>query len=1150
MVEARKKSREDRPPPLQGAQALAAAPDGHVWLSASAGTGKTHVLTARVLRLLLSGANPESLLCLTFTKAGATEMASRIHERLAAWVQMEDVRLFMELEALGEVGSPHLCRKARELFADVLEATGGGLRIQTIHSFCQQLLGSFPLEAGLAPGFRALDEREAAAIARNALAELVVEVESTGQSMLLDALQALALRAGEDKAEQYLRSCARAHTVLDGIDGSVRDWLFHLLGLPAGDIDAVVAQACGDDAFDMESLDRLIAANQAWGKDSGLKLLDVMTRWRAADPASRAAMIGDLALMVLTKEGEPRKPYAGQIKAEPGYDAYRARVAERCQQLVQLRALADYAALAANALEAGRAFARAYVRAKRKAGAVDYDDLIARAEALLRAPGIAQWIGYKLDQQIDHVLVDEAQDTNSLQWSIIEALTQEFFAGEGAKGDRLRTLFTVGDHKQAIFGFQGTSPRAFAQAQESYEVSAQAVDQPFHALSLDTSFRSMPAVLEVVDATLAVLGLDALGMEPATIRHHAHRKHPGEVVLWHPVAAPGTGDNAEDEAPPGEDGEEWLADQDRVLAERIAAQIAQWLNTGMMLESHGRPVRPGDIMILVRKRGPLSRLIIARLYEAGVPVAGIDRIRLSAPLAVMDLMAALRFAAQPHDDLTLASLLVSPLVGWTQEQLLDHAVPRKGSLWTHLAAKADAPDLSILHDVLAQADFISPYRLLEHILSGPPQGRRRLLARLGEEARDPIDELLQAALTFEQGEQPGLQSFIDWFDREEGDIKRESEGGGDLVRLLTVHGAKGLQAPVVILADATFDPDKAPQDGFALGEVGRASVPLVRPRKGERFGLLEDMHAAAAASERQEHWRLLYVAMTRAEEKLFVTGPLGRAMKGVPPDQSWYAAVERAVIALGGDVADDERWATARGWRGGGHYPSASPKPRATAVRGDVILPDWLREPAPKEERPSRPLAPTAPGPDDTPLPPPDAAMKAAAKRGTLLHSLFERLPDVPGPDRRGAADRWLAGAGDVADADMRRELIDHALGIIEHSDFADLFGPDALAEAPIAAVVGTDVVSGTTDRLLVTDDQVVIVDFKTGRGVPRNAESVPVPHLRQMAAYVAALEAIFPAHVVKAALLYTAAPLLLPLPSALLDPLKPGFAGAQESLA
>ncbi|UZW56333.1 double-strand break repair helicase AddA [Sphingobium sp. JS3065] len=1122
--------------PLAGAQAQAAAPDAHVWLSASAGTGKTHVLTARVFRLLLQGVRPENILCLTFTKAGAAEMADRIHDRLAAWVQMSGPALAADLMALGEDHGQEMQDVARRLFAEVLESTGGGLRIQTIHGFCQQLLTTFPLEADLPPGFRPLDQREQSVLARQTLADMVVVAQEQGDDALIEALQALSLRMGEGGAENFLLRCAARLDALEALPGDIAPWLLRELDLPEGDIDAHIAERCADDLFDMRTLLWIAQANADWGTGRALERCDRIERWRNLDPAARAGALADLHAVWAKADGELISTAKGWAPQVDGYGDAIARMHEGCGELLGLKVRAAYAALLAKALHAGRVYARAYAQAKQMAGAVDFNDLIANTAQLLSQPGIADWIRYKLDQRIDHILVDEAQDTNADQWRIVRSIAEEFFTSEWEPGQKVRTIFTVGDFKQAIFGFQGTSPQNFAAAQLLFERDARQAGHLFHDLSLERSFRSTPAVLDVVDRTIATLSAERFGLEAGEVRHVSANRFPGQVLLWKPVVA-GLSDDAEGE-------EDWAADQERVLAQTIARQIRQWIDDGLMLESRGRPVTAGDIMILVRRRSELARLIVARLYEEKVAVAGIDRLRLNAPLAVRDLLAALRFAVQPEDDLNLAALLVSPLIGWTQDELMERLIRRRTGLWQHLTQTLDDALLEPLRRLLGQADFTTPYRYLEAILSGPMDGRRRLIERLGSEAADPIEELLNAALAFENDDHPSLQRFIDWFDRGEVEIVRDAAAQGDSLRLLTVHGAKGLQAPIVILADACLDPDA----GNRADSLEWNGLPIIAPRKAERQGAIGQLAEEASAVERAEHWRLLYVALTRAEERLVVAGSLGPRAKGEVKPESWYAAVEGALISLEAEWEADPLWGARRSWRGHEILPPKAVDPDFTERGAAHGEPPWLRRPAPVEARPPRPLAPSAAVEDDVPYPPPTPAMRDAAERGRWLHRLFERLADVPPDSRRARADNWLAQQG-LTDPVRRHDIIEQALRVIEDPQFAALFGPDALAEAPIAALVGEAVIAGTVDRLRIGDDLVQLVDFKTGRISPLVVEEVPLAHVRQMAAYAAALQVIFPGRRIEAGLLYTAAPRFITLPAELLARHKPGFPSAQENL-
>ncbi|MEG3159585.1 double-strand break repair helicase AddA [Sphingomonas sp. LB2R24] len=1132
-------------PRLRGAQADASNPASHVWLSASAGTGKTQVLAARVFRLLLRGVDPGAILCLTFTKAGAAEMAQRINGRLAAWVRMPAPALAADLIALGESPVQALQDRARTLFAKVLDAPGGGLRIQTIHGFCQGLLAAFPVEACLTPGFRPLEAREEAGLAREALATMLSDAEREGRERPVEIVGRLSLRMGEGGAEAFLLACARALPALEALPVGIQPWLRRELGLPSGDIDEAIAEWC--DALDLDAIARIAAANRAWGTATGQAAAATVQRWLESE--DRAATLDELASVVLTGTGTQRKASKKLIDAEPDYEVLARDLGEACTDVLSMVQRATYCDLLADGLEVGRDYARGYALAKRRAGAVDFDDLIATTVALLDQPGIGEWVRYKLDQATEHLLIDEAQDTNGHQWRIVRALADEFFVGRGIYAPSTRTLFTVGDYKQAIFGFQGTDPLNFQAAEQYFGGRASEAEGdddwpeeerglPLARLSLRHSFRSTRTVLEFVDAAIDAIGEPGLGIAGEVEQHASEVAGPGTVTLWPPVSAGGSED----------DEEGWVDDAVRKLASDIARAVKGWLasDTGLMLESKGRRLRPEDVMILVKRRGDLASLIVARLYAEGVPVAGVDRLRLNAPLAVQDLLATIRFVLQPEDDLSVAALLVSPLIGWTQDELMAAAPREAGPLWRHLQRTQPAVRLAPLLAMLARADIATPYQFLEELLSGPLDGRRKLIRRLGTEARDPIEELLNAALTFESTTTPSLQRFLDWFDRGDVEIVRDPSAPLDAVRVMTAHGAKGLQAPLVILADATADPSAAPRSILKWApEPGASPIPVFRPRSSERGGPLDVVVSAAEQRELEEHWRLFYVAATRAEERLVIVGALGPRAKGVPPENSWYAAADRALTTLEVPMGEG-----ARTFAGVEPQPAVIAKaPASVESAANAQLPAWAHEPAPQEARPPRPLSPSALGDDSVSDPPPTPAMLIAAERGRLIHALFERLPAVAATDRATAADRWLAKAGGVDDPAARSEIMQSVVAVLDDPRFAELFGADTLAEAPIAATLANGmVVSGTVDRLLIEPDRIRVVDFKTGRRAPRGLDDVPEYHLKQMAAYAEALGVIFPGRSVEAALLYTAGPRLIVLNDETLAANKPHYRPTEQS--
>lgn len=1121
--------------PLADEQCCAADPEALVWLSASAGTGKTQVLSARVLRLLLRSDDfrPETILCLTFTKAGATEMADRINSRLARWVMASNGDIALDLKSLGERFDPDMVQRARTLFARVLDARGGGLRIQTIHSFCQSLLGSFPAEIGLPPGFTLIEPREEAALPMRLLAEMAVAAEREGRLGFGDQLRRLGHRLDEDRIQKLLIRCAKLPDVMarlpagEGLLPYIRRALCDGIDDVAGWLTARVATIGLVEA----ELDQLVRYNDDWATKTGRERNAAIAQWRALSGEARVAGLEALQAAWLTKSGTIHKVVPKPVGED--YAALCETLNRWCAPLVEMQLRARQAEDFALMLGIGREFSAYYAEAKRMRALVDYDDLIRKTVELLAMPGMGDWIRYKLDQATDHILIDEAQDTNDQQWAIIKAIAGEFFAGSGARGTTHRTLFTVGDYKQAIFGFQGTDPRHFQEAQRYFARAAEAVERDLLDLSLSRSFRSSPPILDLVDAVISGIGGDTLGLPSLPPRHVSAGGGGGAITLMPPVVDLGSDETGEDE-------EKWLPQSARKLASEIAGQVRNWLDEGLWIEKEGRVIQPQDVLILVRSRGELASLIVARLHEAKVAVAGVDRLQLGLPLAVKDLLACIRFVLQPLDDLNLAALLVSPLFGWSQDDLFDAAHARGDRpLWPHLRQTLSEESLHSFYLLLNSADFSTPYAFLETILSGPLDGRRKLIARLGEEARDPIDELLNAALDYARNHPPSLQLFLDWFDRGDVEIKRDASAAASAVRVMTVHGAKGLQAPVVILADATAAPKKAKGgDLFDWAGDDGLTLPLVRPNAAELTGSLRSSTEESDAAEAREHWRLLYVALTRAEERLVITGALGPKAKGVVPDGSWYQAVDSALMQMGVAAVDGRKDYLVAGKRKAkAAVKSVAPAP-APPQR-----PAWLDQAAPVEARPPRPLAPSSLGRDDVADPPPTPAMQAAAERGRLLHALFERMPGVAG-DRAAVADRWLAQSAGVADAAIRAELINGALAVIENPAYAALFGEAALAEAPIAGVVAGEVIAGTVDRLVITQDAVMVVDFKTGRRVPQAASACPVPHLRQMAAYHALLAGIFPDKAVSAALLYTAGPVMHIVPAELLGRHKPGLAG------
>ncbi|WP_425406866.1 double-strand break repair helicase AddA [Hwanghaeella sp.] len=1164
------------------AQRRAADPTGSVWVSASAGSGKTKVLTDRVLALLLTGSAPEKILCITFTKAAASEMANRLNDKLGAWARMDDDRLADQIAAiLDRPPRPEEQIRARRLFALVLDAPGG-LKIQTIHSFCQSLLGRFPIEANTPPHFDVMDERTAAELMQ--VARDRVLNEGTKDQRLGKALATISHYVQEDQFNTLLQRIsserARLSTLLrDGDDplAEAIDRIHNAVGAdPALGEDDVIAAACGDAAMDKAGLASAVQVLRDLGspKVDGAAAARI-ERWINASDADRQAMLDDYRQVFFTATGDERANLAGKKVREgrPDIEMVLIREKDRLLELDATVARQVTASCSAALLTLGTAILEQYRRAKDLRAKLDYDDLILRARDLLRGSLIANpsWVMFKLDGGIDHILVDEAQDTSAEQWEVISGLADDFFSGEG-QGDENRTIFVVGDVKQSIYSFQRADPEAFATMREYFQARIQAAGERFGRVPMEVSFRSTEAVLAAVDATFrddrAKNGLVPL---EDTVTHYAHRAGvPGRVELW-PVV-----EKVDGEAP-----EHWsapVAVQSDVppvarLATGLADKIAGWIGTEY-LPSKGRTVRAGDILVLVRRRTEFVDRLIRELKQRDVTVAGVDRLTLSKHIAVMDLLALGQFLLLPEDDLTLATVLKGPFIGFDDDDLFRLAHDRgKQSLWRRLEAEAKTDGRmksawAWLAELLAAVDYHPPYELYAHVLTQPcpapvpageftpMSGRRALVSRLGVEAEDPVDEFLSLTLSFDLRRVPSLQGFLHWFAAGEAEIKRDLESGeNDALRLMTVHGAKGLQAPIVILPDTV----RKPRSGGAnvsfywvddaesrrSGDV--APVFLWPPARRFEEARCKSAREEAEFKADQEYRRLLYVAMTRAEDRLYVCGY--NSDKSVA-DGCWYDLVRSGLNALPDVVT--EPFDGGEGWEGdalrlemgAANEDALAEDPPAAAPAEAAEVPDWLfAEPA-AEPTPPNPVAPSRPDLEDPPARSPlteagEGDGEDRFKRGLLIHSLLQFLPDQAPERRHDLARSYLARPVHGLSEVVRARMVEEVIAVMEHPDFAPIFGPGSRAEAPIVGVLerpsGVEVVSGQIDRLLVTENEVLVVDYKTLRPAPSDSRQVPLAYRRQLAGYKGLLQKVFPGKTVRCALLWTDIPRLMPVDDELL---------------
>ncbi|MCP4615280.1 MAG: double-strand break repair helicase AddA [Bradyrhizobium sp.] len=1138
------------PPPVRDAQARASDPRASAFVSANAGSGKTHVLVQRVIRLLLSGVPPEKILCLTFTKAAAANMAERVFTTLGHWVTLDDDKLDAAILDAGITHStPKLRKSARELFASALE-TPGGLKVQTIHALCTRLLQQFPFEANVPARFAVLDDRDQAEMMERASLAVMLDASRAPDSAIGRALLAAMASAADVTFKEILReACLSRDHFMAWTDA-------------AGSAEAAASQVSSvlglDDRDRLEDIEREIVdgPNLPRGRweelartlELGAKTeRDNADRLRAALAATGPAQVDEYFTVFLTEtDREPRKtvvtkkfsdnhPAIGRL-----FDAESVRLPPLIQKRRALMVRDRTEAL----LHIAIAVAANYRREKQERGLLDYDDLIDRTLALL-ASGASGWVHYKLDRGVDHVLIDEAQDTSPRQWEIIAHIISEFTTGAGARDGVVRTVFAVGDEKQSIFSFQGAAPREFDARRWDLKKKFEDAELKFESIPFTYSFRSGQAILKSVDHVFR---------DEAIYRSiHAEKTYPLHEAL--PDAGPSRIDLWElAVADDKQDIEGWRAPFDGVpvtsaevkLSKRIQTEIRRLVTDGTMTGRHGdrRRLTYGDVLVLVRRRGNLFDAVIQALKHAGVPVAGADRLKLTEHIAIIDLMNLADALLLPQDDLALAVALKSPLFNLTEDELFTLAWNRKGPLRAALAAQAAGNDrfrtaLDRLEQCEQRSRTETPFAFYAWLLGGD-NGRARILRRLGHEANDALDEFLELALSYEKKAPASLQGFMAWLRAADTEVKRDMEISRDEVRVMTVHGAKGLEASVVIMADTTTSPSDTQR--LRLIHVPRGNggkVVVWAGRKAEDPPCMAGARSEMLQETEHEYRRLLYVAMTRAADRLIVAGCMPGNRNSVR-EHSWYDLVKRGLansdlvleeIPAGDGVVKSYR-------RADDVTPPADGPPDGPAST-PLSLPEWLRAPAPPEQAVDNRLRPSDSGEDNGKRlrSGESIALRARAlQRGVLVHRLLQSLPDLATERRRNLALNYLArNAQGWTDAE-REALAEQVLALIAEPRFAAVFAPGSRVEVPIVGRLEGRLVSGQIDRLVVTPSEVLIVDYKTNHAPPETAAEAPEGYVRQLALYRAVLSHLYPQRAIRGALLWTETPDLMEISAPALD--------------
>ena len=1159
-------------------QGAASNPMESIWVGASAGTGKTKVLTDRVLRLLLprsdgqSATPPNRILCITFTKAGANEMSVRINDTLGKWAVMELVELQGTLcKLLGGTPSQEQLDTAQRLFADVIDCAGG-LQIMTIHSFCQSVLGRFPLEADLPPNFTLLDDAMAANIMRQAQSHVLDLAQEDGSagSPISDALHVLASNMDEDRFTRLIGDICKERSQLYklfdryksavGVYAAICEYYDIAQGVDPSDL---IEGFCSSSCINVSGL-RFVAESMLQDKGKTAPVYGAgILRWLDALLAGRVEGFDAYRAVFIKKDGDIRNsgfPTKGVLKTCPDAVDVLQEEAQRLIEVGEQIKRIKSAQMTRDLLIIGYEVVGQYTKLKQQQGVLDFDDLIIRTMDLLHgntksftrlgaadSGNITPWIMYKLDQGLDHILVDEAQDTNPEQWRIIEALCEEFFSGMSARDDVQRTSFTVGDIKQSIYSFQRAAPEEFKRMQGVFDTKINNAGKVNRNVGLDISFRSTESVLRVVDNVFKDDELN-IAVGGGEVVHKSFRAgQAGLVEIW-PLAQIEKKVQSEYWDAPIEIKNQQSASAQ--LASQLAQNIRNWLDRKEILPSRNRPIEAGDIMILVRSRTAIVDQMVRALKLLNVPVSGADRMVLGEQLAVQDLLALASFCLLPDDDLTLACVLKSPLLGWDEEELFSLSYNRNGSLWQELCNfNGDRLDAISGHSdhilrvsddkreaardylsrLMGRARYLGAYEFFSHILNmscpvDERSGLRAIRGRLGDDALDPLDELLNAALEFGHDNVDHLQIFIDHQECQSTQIKREMDESGGQVRIMTIHGSKGLQSPIVIMPD-TIKNSAAKKTGRMIWpDKSGLDVPLYSQRKEE------DPHSYSALFQRcndleeQEYYRLLYVAMTRAADRLYIAGYVGGSK---PKDSSWYFKIKDAIESdINCVVLED----------GGMRIENTQSEDPDKVMEESVAdadvaeLPDWAVCLAPDEPFPPRPLIPSRPSLDESEvaLSPLLASDNKRFRRGNITHKLLQFLPDFDDGARENAALKFVhKNAADLSEA-VRKGIVSEVMRIFENEDYAPFFAQNSMAEVSVTGLMSDNrIVSGQIDRLVVGDNEIWIVDYKTNRPPPRDPKDVPQIYHKQLAAYRDSIREIYPDHKINCALLWTDGPFL-----------------------
>ena len=1088
-------------------QQQAASPEQSVWVSANAGTGKTRVLTNRILRLLVGGAEPHEILAVTYTRAAAAEMKNRLAIETARWAIIGESELKASIHDVGiEKPTQDNIERARRLFAELLDKPAG-IKIETVHAFAQSILKRFPIEAETQPTFKVASDEETREIKQRAIDSVLSEENSKLQESLkflaqiIDVEQLKTMASEFFKAPQYL-----AHAKKNPKE--FRANLFNALGCkdaaddPKAARENIIAAANAATSrrkSEMQALAEIIKD----GNKTEQKIAQAIKDYFAPTGGG----LDDYADIFLTKGGEVRKTHISKknITDHPHLKIIFEEEGERISAAKKQIAAINIAEINSHLYNAAAEIANRYDNQKRQDGLMDYDDLIAKTTNLLDQKGAPSWVAYKLDQGLKHIMIDEAQDTSPQQWRLLSAIADEFFANQKDEDENFgRTLFSVGDYKQSIYSFQGARPELFNGQKEKFKAAAKNAKKDFAEIELNISFRTNQTILDIVDAIAETGGGEGLGHMP---HHRASRQgDSGFIEIMEPLQ-----DNLDEPPEPFDATRPYQGDKIQIeLAKKVAAKLKEWIGR-RYLPSKNRVMQAGDIIILLQKRGGLWTIIDRELRRQGLPVASADKIKVNDSIAIEDLLALGDAMLLPEDDLNLASVLKSPLFGLSENHIFEIAYGRKNKTIQQrlqsLAAESPVYKAANdrLEDWLKIAEQTTPYEFYRRVLTTPI--RLAFTKRLGENAIHAIAQFLDIIAEFEGEKTSTLQTLINHIRRADIDIRLENDArASNEIRIMTVHGAKGLEAPVIVMPDTLKQRKPNPltypltySPTYLLG----GDMPIYAPAEGSRLDAIIEAKEKIKNQQRDEDNRLLYVALTRAEDGLLVAGfeqSRKREYEG-----SWYEKIATAAAKI-----DPIKLR--------GQDRQAIKTPEEKSPEADRY-PQWIHQTPAPEDAQYTTLSPSQQPSGKSPM---GEGRQKAMLRGTLIHRLLEILPGLDDEAQTRAAGRIIAPlVPQEFSQSEANAAIAEAQNLMQSDALNPIFSKHGRAEVPITGEVNGQNFQGIIDRLVIEEERITIIDFKSGKP-PENNADIPESYQQQMEIYSQIIRQIWPERSVRAALVFT----------------------------